>query len=228
MALRPPIPAAYRQQDPETGEDLPALFAKYDPSSDPQLATWIEIVEQVSDMLNLGRGTIKDPDAGRYGLVGLTDPRIVHFAWPSKSEIMSFEACLIDETLKRQLKYGVIGAQQWLLREFNIPSREAQGLTQMASYTARARVVQDLDTNRAEMILRLEDYLRRCRRAYSLKGEIQGLKVLAIVQGLGKGETDDVLKNFTQVVREATGGTRRIQAAPVPSHILLPPPAQGR
>jgi hypothetical protein len=78
---------------------------------------------------------------------------------------------------------------------------EANFTVRLAARLARERTGFDVEEQRSLMIIRLEEFARRSRRADNLRNELNAYKLLALVQGLGKVEPEDEQAAFVRVVR---------------------------
>ena len=193
--IPPPVPPVWRDQ---TGE----IARNYVPKDDPNLNLFLSVVSDLAERLQVPQGSRLDPDQGRLGLQGLLDPALIRLCWPTRTQIMTWEAMLIEETLDLVVKSSVSEAKKVLKDKYGLSQREIFGLLRMASSLAQEQTAGDREEGRAIMVLRLEEYIRRSKDALDLKAEMHGLKQLSIVLGLSDPQHNDPMLEFLSAVRE--------------------------
>jgi hypothetical protein len=88
--------------------------------------------------------------------------------------------------------------------KFALTAKEARVLGDLARLAAPDISNDNLETKKALMELRVDKFMRRAREEGDLRAELQGLKLLALVQGLNKAEPEDDLKGMVNVVAEVS------------------------
>lgn len=197
LALVPPeVP--YRWRDPDTL----AVVSSYEEYHDPLLQGWCRVLEAVGRTLHIGRGTETSPELGRLGMAWLIDPETARLAWPSRMQILYWEEVMTQMTLDFLVSKGITKTRRnFLQEEHGLTHGEATTMIKLAMALSRDQVGMDVEEQRALMILRLEDYVARSQKALELNFELRGLKQLAIVQGLGKTDPEDVMTAFANMAQ---------------------------
>lgn len=108
-------------------------------------------------------------------------------SWPSLEEVLDFEEGLVELAEERVMSAGRRAALETLRSRFCFSTPEANGLIRAACRGYRAQGNVDEEVERGLAITRLEDAMRRARRAKDLKLELDALKHLAHVAGLTRG-----------------------------------------
>lgn len=176
------------------------ILRSYSPERDRKYLDWIEGADMIVRYLKIRDGSEADREQGIVGLQGMLDPDRARLLWPSRYEIAAFEAVLIEETLGEMIESGVPGAVKFLGVQYGLSRREAGALVKLAKAQARESMESDTEDNRALMVLRLESYLGRAKGALNLQAEMYALKLMALVQGLGKSKPEDIAQDFIDVV----------------------------
>lgn len=197
LALLPPeVP--WRWRDPDTHE----VIDTYDESYDPMLQQWVHLVEVIAGYMQIERGSEEDPDLGRLGLLGLVEPETVRMLWPSRLQIIYWEEQLIQETLRLLVDKGTPQTKQALKDKHGLTEAETRVLVKLAFQLARDNTDVEVEEQRAVMVLRLEEFVRRSREAMELRAELAALKQLSIVQGLSKTDPEDSMHVFGSIVKK--------------------------
>ena len=76
-------------------------------------------------------------------------------------------------------------------------------MVEMSKAKAAARIETNPVDDQKLMIARLEGYISRAIDSGDARSEIQGLKQLALVQGLGKIEPKDEISEFIDIIKAA-------------------------
>ena len=203
MSLLPPgIP--YAALDPE---GVPHLW--YTPHQDTMLATYIIIIQALADHLGMWSGSRADPELGRMGLRGLLDPMLVRDLFPTRLQLLTWEAMIVDETLNKLLGSGVPITRQWLSYKYGLTEDEITGVVKMARRAASVRTASEIEDEKSIMVLRLEDYIRRCRETTDMRGEMLAMKQLAIVHGFAQVEANDEMTDFINIVKGVSAARRQ-------------------
>jgi len=113
---------------------------------------------------------------------------------------MAWETILLSEFLDSQLDYGVYEGQTEMRQKFGLSAGECKVLGDLARIAAPDIASDNLETKKALMELRIDKFIRRAREEPDLRAELQGLKLLAVVQGLNKAEPEDDIKGMIEVV----------------------------
>jgi hypothetical protein len=179
------------------------------------------LVSRLVDSMWLQRGSKTFPSLGHYGLHGLTHPETILNYWPQKSEILAFEDKVIDQIQGLVMKWSRRRIQAHLREMFDLSLKEIGGLVALATEEARIEASQDIETTRAVMIGRCEDYIDRMREAGDSNNEMKGIKVLCVVQGLNQNNREDTEEALIGVIAKVVtdhanaGPQLRIEAHPL-------------
>ena len=172
----------------------------YDPAKDQLLWHWIQMCRYISNTMGLQNGSPANALIGQYGLHGLFDPYMVRDAFCEPHEIMYFEHVLIEATLDLLIDNTTRHTLSELKEKFGLAPEEAQGVLAMARATAEQCMDGTVEEARSMMLLRLEDYLHRCREACNMREEIAALKQMSIILGLADAEKESTQDDFVRLV----------------------------
>ena len=180
------------------------------------------LVSRLAESMWLQRGSKSFPSLGHYGLHGLTHPSTILSYWPDKSEILAFEEKVIDQIQGLVMKWSRRRIQAHLREMFDLSLREIGGLIALATEEAKIEASQDIETTRAVMIGRCEDYIDRMRENGDSNNEMKGIKVLCVVQGLNQNNREDTEEALIGVIAKvvsdhskADSSVLRIEAHPL-------------
>lgn len=165
------------------------------PDNDRLLQRWLIIMTRLARKLHV-TGT----ESGRKGIRWLLDPETVREMWIKPEILMAWETILLSEFLDSQLDYGVYEGQTEMRQKFGLSASECKVLGDLARIAAPDIASDNLETKKALMELRIDKFIRRAREEPDLRAELQGLKLLAVVQGLNKAEPEDDIKGMIEVV----------------------------
>lgn len=171
----------------------------YKETRDRRLRRWLQLMSRIARRLNLGA-----TESGRRGLRWLLEPESVRQMWIQPEVLMAWETVLLGEFLDEQLDKGVHEGQIEVRKKYGLSAHEGRVLGDLARIAAPDIASDNLETKKALMELRIDKFMRRAREEGDLRAELQGLKLLAIVQGLNKVEPDDDLKGMIEVVAEVS------------------------
>lgn len=174
----------------------------YTPNKDPLIKFYVTCLKAAAASLDIISGSREQPHMGKWGLAGLLDPWYVRQVFPTRFQIVALEQHLVEETLgylvgpEKQLN-----AEQRLKNQYGLDRMEVLSLIRMAKAEAGRRTQGDLENDRSLMLLRLEDFCRRCHQGFDLRSELMALKHMAVVLGLARAETGDMMNDMAEVVR---------------------------
>ena len=174
---------------------------EYDPYQDRLLSAYLTIFVKTSDLLSVEVGSKSDPDLGRYGLTGILDAETIRAVFPTKIQILTWEHVLIDQVLDMLIE----GSQRWVRRRlfemYGFFDREIDSLIQLAQARAMQQHCGDKDQNRAIMVMKIQDFIRRSKDGLNFKAEMDGLKQLSIVMGLTAEQEDTILGDLVDLMK---------------------------
>ena len=201
LAMMPPsVPLPFF--DPETQDALP----QYDPGNpthDPLLHAYINAVDATARHLYLELNSVTNPTLYTDALPGLTDPYLIRLCFPSRLQILALEAMLTEEALDLIVTQGIPETRKRLHRKYGFLPHETDQLCKLAGSLALSMQSDDLENQRAIMLLRLEDVARRSRDGLDYRAELAALKNIAIITGITKIEPSTILEDFVDVVKAA-------------------------
>jgi hypothetical protein len=164
-----------------------------------KLAQWLGIMTRLANRLH-----INSSEEGRRGLWRLLDPDYVHELWIRPEIMMAFENAFLSRLLEMQVNDGIVEAQTAAIKQFHLSQMECKKLCDLARAAAPDIVADNLETKKAFMELRIDQFMKRARNESDLRAELQGLKLLAAIQGLHKVEPEDDIKTMVDVVKEVS------------------------
>lgn len=195
--LPPPVPMRWL----EISDRGVRVLGDYDPRQDKLLGFYCAAMRSLSKSLFISEGSPADRDYGILGLTGLLRPETCRLAFPSKTQICTYESLMIQKTSNWLIHNSLNECRASLRQEFGLQQHEINSLIRMARAYCKAMTEGDIEEDRSLMLLRLEDYLRRSKSALDLNSEMKALKQMSIILGLAKLDTDDEMSEFMEVVR---------------------------
>lgn len=116
-------------------------------------------------------------------------------------EIEQWEQTLVHEAVDRLDKQSFFYAARSLSKDYGLTHIEAGALL----YLSRAELVSSqlsVDEARAVMNHRLENLFHKANRIGDVNTALRVLKVQAVIQGLSRGEVDNIDRDFRTTIRE--------------------------
>lgn len=185
---------------------------------------WVEALQIASEHLFLARGSQKDPDQGRYGLLGLTDPATAPVAAPLLPEMLMWELFLVDQAVEMLASSGEHLIDKEFRDFYGLLPDETRPILSQARRTIRERVDLDVEEQRALMVVRIQDVLHRSKDALDQRAELMALKLLSQTVGITRAEPDDLGKMFKKIV--ANVNKERKLEYDAPKQIESSPPSE--
>lgn len=204
--LPPPVPLKYYDEQGMIN-DL------YKTENDPCLNLYIRAVDSIADYLGIYNGSESQPESGRRGMMGLANANLCRLAFPTKMQLIAWEYLLITETLWQLTNKGAAYAFKWLMHKYGYNHIETNGILRMTKRFARDLVNAERAEDRAIMLLRCEQMMKRARGALDLKAEHNAMKQMSAILGLTRTEEDETLTDFVNVVKQATNQRIALKAA---------------
>jgi hypothetical protein len=158
------------------------------------------LVTRLADSMWLQRGSKQFPRLGYYGLHGLTHPNTLVEFWPTRAEVLAFEDKLVDQIQGLVLKWSRRKIQSHLRDMFDLTIKEIGGLIALATQEAKDEAYQDIETTRAVMVGKVEDYIDRMRECADSSNEMKGIKVLCAIHGLHKTDPENTAEMLIGVI----------------------------
>lgn len=163
--------------------------------SEVDLRGWLLLMGRLAKRLNLS-----STEGGRRGLKWLLEPETVREMWIRPEVLVAWENIMLSEMLEIQLDLGVHEGQVEARKKFELSVMETRILGDLSRIAAPDIAADNLETKKALMELRIDKFMRRAREEQDLRAELQGLKLLSIIQGLNKAEPEDDMKAMIDVV----------------------------
>lgn len=199
--LPPPVPIRWWDDQCEIRPD-------YDAGEDKALLLYVRAVELVTRALYVEQGSDTDPDQGRYGLTGLLDIETVRLAFPTRLQILTWEELITEEAMDLLIDTSVQRTRKLLKQRYGLQAHEITTVLRLAIRLAQLQTSADPEENRSVMVMRLEDYVRRARESIDMRSEMNGLKQMSIVQGLGSEDKQDLFSGMIEAVRNVASERR--------------------
>lgn len=136
-------------------------------------------------------------------LYGLDHADMIQEVFPDREEIIHFEERFLAGIAAYYLKHGYSGTVTKLIDSYHLTTAESEAMVEMSKAKAAARIETNPVDDQKLMIARLEGYISRAIDSGDARSEIQGLKQLALVQGLGKIEPKDEISEFIDIIKAA-------------------------
>lgn len=175
---------------------------------------WTQAFRVVASQLFLQRGSVKDKDQGRLGMVGLDDPDLCVIACPTIPEVLMWEMFLVDEAMKMLAGYGEHLIDTSLRDHYGLLPFETEAIISQARRAITDRTSIDLEEQRALMVTRIHDVMSRAKDALDPRAELAALKLLSQTVGLTRSEPEDLKSMFRKVVNEASKERRQLEYQP--------------
>jgi hypothetical protein len=180
-------------------------------------------VMRLAESMWLQRGSKQFPYLGHYGLDGLTHEATIMDCWPSRPEILAFEDKVIDQIQGLVMKWSRRRIQAHLRDLFDLSPKEIGGLVALATEEARIEASQDIETSRAVMVGRVEDYIDRMRESADSTNEMKGIKVLCAIHGLHKTNPEDTAEALIGVIAKVASD----HSTPIKSPLRIEIPSES-
>jgi hypothetical protein len=158
-------------------------------------------------LLNLHEGTLKDPHAGRYGLYGLLtseNSELYTIAYPTREDLLHYEARLVEECYNILIEKSVIGLEQHIKLNYNFNTAENTLLCQFASQRSQFRLNYSLEQEKAMILTRLENIANKAQQSLDIRAELAALKVHAVITGLGKVDPPDEMTTIIDAIESVS------------------------
>lgn len=199
--MPPPVPKMWLD---EGGNVLQG----YNPYDDKLLMAFMEVMCKTADRLCIEQGSRDDPHMGTYAMSGLANLELIRPAFPTKLQLITWETILVDQTLDLLIEKSERMARKQLFYMYGMMDHEIDSMIALARAQAIGRHCGDQDTNRAIVILKIEDNIRRCRENLNVKAEMNGLKQLALVMGLTSEQQDSMVGDLVALMNKVNGERR--------------------
>lgn len=223
--LPPPLPDEWRTPSGAVRPD-------YEPGRDAGLLDWMQAFHQVVETLGVQDGSEAWPDAGRWGLRGFDDPKLVRWLFPSTLEIVTWEEVLVRETWDAivgcapsvknpfESKGGLRGGNDLLQRVHGLCARERHRVVAMARRYGAGIYTTDLELDRALAIARLERFVAMVE-TLDPRAALAAMKHADNVRGLTRSDAEDFTKEVGALIRDMARRPE-IGQGPGPQHLLPP------
>ena len=199
------VPIEYINPHPPGPEYIRKAFISMGPPetpsfADPHLLQWVDIMEAIAARIG-----IYSTAQGLRGIYQMLDPAHTQGIFPRPEEIMAFERFQIEEILQAQVQEGVFRSMKILTREeegYSLSMPEAKRALQLSKSIAPEITQAEIETEKAMMILRIEDVIQNAKTQGDIRAELQALKLLTFVQGLHRVSGDDTMQELMRVISE--------------------------
>jgi len=209
LALNPnpwatPTPARSNGEIPGWEGKFPVLCSMatmiYPPLETPAaLDIYYEGLIEASQRLHLHMSP-----SGEIGLRYLLDRTLATTGvWPEPIEILTYESKILHDLVKAEMEGGLVEARTFLV-EKGFLSWEIGSLVRGSRDLAISQFSLTVEEARTMIVLRLEEIIKRSRIAghEDLRAEIQAIKLMALILGLGRSEMADDLEGMTEIVKK--------------------------
>lgn len=188
--------------------DVKASYNPADFEHDPLLHAYTRGLYYVSKHLYFELNSKKNPGMYDEALSSLLNPAYVRLVFPSRIQIISVEALLVEETMDLMVSFGITHAKKTLHEKYGFLTHELDQLSDMAKIRAAECVNTDVEQTRSLIILRLEDIAKRCREALDIRAELAAVKQLAVVTGVTQVKPESLEQSFIDMVK-STSSSRK-------------------
>lgn len=125
--------------------------------------------------------------------------------WPEPNELFTFESRIFHKLIKAEMVGGLVEAREHLVED-GFLSWEISSLVRGARDMAIEQFSLTLEEARTMVILRCEEVIRRSRieGREDLRAEIQAIKLMAAVLGLGRADLVNEVDGMTEIVKKVS------------------------
>lgn len=140
---------------------------------------------------------------GRDGYVGLTDIEAYHRYWPSLEEILGWENSFLHAILAAVSQEGSLLARNTLRTKMGLRRWEEDIYFTVATQGAVELMSRTVEEDRAVMLLRLEDFIRRAKgEEGDMRAELAAMKLISDIQNLRSSKPADQASEMTDIVAD--------------------------
>ena len=148
---------------------------------------------------------------GPRGFRGLTDVERYIKLWPSLEEILGWENSFLHTILAAVSQNGSLLARRFLREKHGLRRWEEDIYVTIATQGAVELMSRTVEEDRAVMLLRLEDFVRRAKgldtsgvetNDVDLRAELAALKLISDIQNLRTAKPADQAEEMAEVVRD--------------------------
>jgi len=199
-----PVPALANHVIPGWEGKFPILQKQATPIYPPMgvpaaLNIFYEGLQEASQRLHLHLS----PE-GEIGLRYLLDRDLADSGvWPDPLEILTFESRILHDLVKAEMTGGLVEARNFLVTK-GFMAWEIGSLMRGAREMAINQFSLTQDEARVMIVLRLEEIIRRSKDLQDIRAEIQAIKLMALILGLGRGEVPDDVEEMTEIVKKVS------------------------
>jgi hypothetical protein len=163
-----------------------------------EIPVYFDVVRAIVRRLGLA-----ETEDGRRGFIGMTDLSLYEECWPTLEEILAYENRLLHEVVSTIGAEGSLKARNDFMVKHNMRRWEMNNLFSLAVQGSVELMSGTLEEERAIMLLRLENFVQRCRteEGGDLRAELAALKLVADIQNLRKAKSADETSEMVDVVR---------------------------
>ena len=141
---------------------------------------------------------------GEIGLRYLMDRTLADTGvWPEPLEILTFESRILHDLVKAEMAGGMVDAREFLVGK-GFLSWEIGSLIRGSRELAISQFSISPDEARVVVLLRVEEIIKRSRDQQDIRAEIQAIKLMALILGLGRGDLPDDLEGMTEIVKNVS------------------------
>lgn len=195
ISIAPPHPTS-RHYDPNDH----TLNPSYDPANDQALTTWIRLIQQIANSLNIYEGSEQDPTYGSISMEVLTDPYLARIAWPSKAEIIEFEKLLLKDVANIIIMCSITEADTRIITKYGMTQDEAYGINKLARAMLRDHYTYTQEEAKSIYTAKLDQLASD--NSLDPRIALLATKQMSLIHGLGRDTSGsslgDILSAFNQ------------------------------
>lgn len=175
-------------------------FALTPPLDQEHLTLWCNFRQAMAQVMGLDQPHPMHPRLYVYGSRGLFDPAKAIEVWPDHYELIAYEEVTVLQAQQTLIEHGVRQALFLYNSTFGLNFSEARNLLELARGTLYEQMYAGLEDERSLMKARLEDFITRAKASNDHRAEVNGYKLLSMVCGLTRGDTEDPLKEMGKII----------------------------
>jgi len=138
----------------------------------------------------------------RKGYLGLTEGACYRKLWPTLEEILSYENALLHELLSLITEHGSLRGRDEAKKKHGFRRWEEDSFFAIAKSGAVELMSGSAEESRAVMLMRLENFIQRCKDEGDLRAELACFKLVSDLQNLRSAKTEDLGSQLVDVVED--------------------------
>jgi len=158
----------------------------YHPNDDRHLANYLRAFKIAARYLNIEGKYTNDPEQGKKGMIGMSDPELIRFLCPALMDILHWEEKLVEVTTDIISQTTHLETKKRIRQEYGLTGREIDQLVSLAKYKLAEDRAGDSEEERAYQLSQVDGLIIRARDACDIRTELRAMQVRAQISGISK------------------------------------------